>query len=241
MLVSTRPLTAVGIAAPYVVYSLGRVVWAALRARPTVGAVLRPLLALSAVTLALSLTWPAFNYAVTARADESFPAYLGRFLRGDKDTNLYRYIWDYDRVGFGPGHGRRATTGHTLDIGWQHTKTDLECAARDLFGWALPPEDGLTVEQDACLVSSGGTVWVLLPLGVLLTARRAGRGCWPRCRSASSRSNPPIGWGGGNSTARAITPKGLGAPHLLTAAELTRSCAGFDARRSGQGGLRPGA
>lgn len=239
MLVSTRPLTAVGIAAPYVVYSLGRVVWAALRARPTVGAVLRPLLALSAVTLALSLTWPAFNYAVTARADESFPAYLGRFLRGDKDTNLYRYIWDYDRVGFGPGHGRRATTGHTLDIGWRHTKTDLECAARDLFGWALPPEDGLTVEQDACLVSSRGYSWVLLPLGVLLTARR--RWTWLLAALPVSIIAVYLAyWVGGELYSARYYAEGLGAAALLTAAGIDAIVRWIDAPAVRQGGLRPG-
>jgi 4-amino-4-deoxy-L-arabinose transferase-like glycosyltransferase len=172
MVLIVRPWTAVGVAAPFVVYSTGRVLVTALRQSWRDGwRVLRPLLVLAVVTLLVGTAWPAFNYAVSAPRGETFPHYLGRFLRGDSDTNLYLRIWPYDRPGFGQGHGRVAG-GHTPAIGWRHAKQDLRCAARDLFGWAVPPTPGTTVEQNACLATSRGYSWLLLPLGLLAGLRR---------------------------------------------------------------------
>ncbi len=172
MLIITRPLTGLALAVPLAVFSTGRAAWIAARHTWRSGwRALRPLLILGGVALAISLIWPAFNYAVSARRDESFPAYLGRFVRGDADTNLYLRVWPYDRVGFGAGHGR-APGGHTLALGWAHTRADLRCAARDLFGWAAPPPASLTVEQDACLAASPGFSWLLLPVGLVIAARR---------------------------------------------------------------------
>lgn len=237
MLVITRPLTAVGIAAPYVLYSLGRVLWAAIRARSTFGVVLRPLVVLGVVATALALAWPAFNYRVAGRPGESFPAYLVRFARGDKDTNLYRFVWDYDRVGFGPGHGRSAE-GHTLEKGWRHTKTDLECAARDLFGWALPPEEGLTVEDNACLVSSPGYSWLMLPVGLLLTARRR----WTWLLAALPLSLIAVYlmyWIGGSLYSARYYAEAIGAVTLLSAAAITALAGRLDAWALRRKRLRP--
>ena len=233
MLVITRPLTAVGIAAPYVLYSVGRVLWAGFRAPDTFGAVLGPLVVLSVVASAISLAWPAFNHKATGRPGEPFGGYLVRFVRGDKDTNLYRFVWDYDRVGFGPGHGRRAE-GHTLKNGWRHTKTDLECAVRDLFGWALPAEDGLTVEEDACLVSSRGYSWVMLPVGLLLTARRR----WTWLLAALPLSIIAVYlayWIGGSLYSARYYAEGIGAAALISAAGIAALARRIDvwARRRG--------
>jgi len=239
VLVITRPLTAVGIVAPYVLYSVGRVLWAAIRDRAAVGAVLRPLIVLTVTASALALAWPLYNYRTTGHPGERFPAYLVRFARGDKDTNLYRYVWDYDRVGFGPGHGRREG-GHTLEAGWRHTKTDLKCAARDLFGWALPPEDGLTVEENACLVSSPGYSWILLPLGVLLNARRR----WTWLLAALPLSVLAVYlayWIGGELYSARYYAEAIGAAALLSAAGLTAIVRWIDVPSPDQGGARPGS
>lgn len=218
VLVITRPLTAVGIAAPYVLYSVGRVLWAGFRAPDTFGAVLGPLVVLGVVASALSLAWPAFNHHATGLPGEPFGGYLVRFVRGDKDTNLYRFVWDYDRVGFGPGHGRR-DEGHTLDNGWRHTKTDLKCAARDLFGWALPAEDDLTVADSACLVSSPGYSWLMLPAGLLLTARRR----WTWLIAALPLSIIAVYfayWIGGTLYSARYYAEGIGAAALISAAGI---------------------
>jgi hypothetical protein len=206
MVLIIRPLSAVGLAMPFVLYSAGRVMWIAFRPSrhdrstdeltphqltPIPNSSLHrerektrdgsslcdgwrallPLLALAVMAILVGLVWPAFNYDVSARRGESFPAYLGRFLSGDPDTNLYLRIWDYDRVGFGPGHGRR-DGGHTPEVGWRHAQKDLRCATRDTFGWAAPADPGVTVEDSACLVTSRGYSWLLLPFGFLMTVWR---------------------------------------------------------------------
>ncbi|HVO69579.1 MAG TPA: hypothetical protein VMT24_06010 [Aggregatilineaceae bacterium] len=172
MVLIIRPWTAVGVAVPFAVYGAGRVLATVLRQSWRDGwRMLRPLFALAVATLLIGAAWPAFNYTVSAPRGETFPHYLGRFLRGERDTNLYLRIWPYDRPGFGEGHGR-VEGGHTPAIGWRHAKQDLRCAARDLFGWAAPLEAGVTVEQNACLATSRGYSWLLLPLGLLAGRRR---------------------------------------------------------------------
>ncbi len=184
MVVITRPLTGAGIAAPFVLYSLGRVIAALLRNRqrdfwPT----FNPLLVLGVASIAVSMLWPAFNYSVTGKAGESFPSYMKRFLQGDPKTNLYLYIWNYDKIGFGPGHGNPHNGYHTMEKAKKHARQDLACSARDLFGWASPSADGLTVDQESrrdnsCLTDSGrGYSWLLMPLGLLLGLRKRG-GSW---------------------------------------------------------------
>jgi hypothetical protein len=218
MVLIVRPLTAVGIAAPFVAYFGLRVVWSGVRGlwHETL---LPPLLALTAAALLTGLLWPAFNWSVSAPRGESFPSYLGRFLRGDDDTNLYLRIWTYDRIGFGEGHGRRAG-GHTLKIGWRHARQDLRCGWRDLFGWAAPPENGVTVEQNACLVTSRGYSWVLLPVGMLLGLRR--RWTWlliavPVCIIGVYMTY----WIGGTLYSARYQFEGLTAAALVTAAGIT--------------------
>ncbi len=238
MLIATRPLTAAGVAAPFVLYSAGRVLWAALRARAGLKHVLAPLVVLSAVTVGIGLSWPAFNYSVSAPPGESFPAYLVRFARGDKDTNLYRYIWDYDRVGFGPGYGRFGN-GHTLESGWKIAASIRRCAMRDLFGWATPPEDGMTVEEDACLFTTPGYSWVLLPVGLLLTARR--RWTWLLAALVLSVMGAYLAyWIGSYIYSARYYSEAIGAAALLSAAAVTALVRWIDAPAIKSGGLRPG-
>jgi hypothetical protein len=53
---------------------------------------------------------------------------------GHPFLNLYTLWWDYDKVGFGPGHGHRPE-GHTLDMAFLNTGYSLLIGAQDLFGW----------------------------------------------------------------------------------------------------------
>ena len=159
MLGITRMLTTVAIAAPFIVDAGVRVILAAWRGHWWRN--LRPLLALSAVALALMLIVPAYRYLTT----------------GDVRTNTYRLVWDYDRVGFGEGYGRN---GHTLAKGLRHARFDLSLAAADLFGWQ--PER-LTYAQRQHLLQRANTYpgrgysWVLLPFGVVMGIF-AGRWRW---------------------------------------------------------------
>jgi len=117
VIVTLRPLTAAGIATPFIVWH-GLRVMRALLARRRFARTLAPLLMLSALTLAISSAIPLYNAATT----------------GDPLKNLYTLIpgWEYDRVGFGEGYGRN---GHTIEKGVAHMRYDLSLTAADLFGW----------------------------------------------------------------------------------------------------------
>jgi hypothetical protein len=151
-LFTTRPLSAVAIALPIVVWMGVRIV----SCQPTVtteGRTAR-VRASAAVLVAGALVasaLPLFNYAAT----------------GHPTANLYRLVWDYDRLGFGEGHGR---TGHSLENGMRHARYDLSLASADLFGWQPRPITPNLVEH----LQSGRTSWpvgafsfVMLPIGVL--------------------------------------------------------------------------
>lgn len=168
LLIVNRPLTAVGVAVPFALYSVLRLL-ATLRGgwRPFAWA-LRPLLVLGTLALAISTAIPLYNYAAT----------------GDPTKNLYTLVWPYDRVGFGECCGR---SGHTLEKGIRHLRFDLSLMAADLYGWQL---GSITPElQEHLRTQSGywplvGISWVLLPFGLLAGARR--RWTWLLALSALS-------------------------------------------------------
>jgi len=165
MVIASRPLVSVGVAAPFIVYSVLRLLWplrwSAIRAK------LNPLVVLGCFTLLVGSFYFAFNYVVS----------------GDSTTNLYTYIWEYDSVGFGEGHGRhsgreafievrdgvkiymRTHKGHSLERGWDILKRDTGCYSRDLFGFTQYPDDPPTEinGRNECLSDSRGLSWVLLP------------------------------------------------------------------------------
>jgi hypothetical protein len=152
MVIINRPLTAVGVATPLLIWSVIRLLrplhWSEIRAHFMTR--LRPLLALTGMALILSTAIPIFNYAAT----------------DDPTTNLYTFVWNYDKVGFGEGYGRH---GHTLEKGIRHARFDLSLMAADLFGWQL---GSITPELQAHLETEGdywpliGISWILLPFGL---------------------------------------------------------------------------
>ena len=168
LLVINRPLTAVGLGAPFIAYTGLRLLLAGRGGWGAFGAALRPLLALGALALAVSAAIPLYNYAAT----------------GDPAQNLYTLVWPYDRVGFGECCGR---SGHTLEKGVRHLRFDLSLLAADLYGWQL---GDITPElQEHLRTESGywpllGLSWVLLPAGLLVGARR--RWTWLLALSAIS-------------------------------------------------------
>lgn len=176
LVVATRPLTAVGIAAPFVIWSAVRVLLAFGDQGRPLRAALTPLLALTAAALIVSSTIPLYNYAATHN-----PA-----------RNLYTLVWPYDQVGFGECCGRNV---HTLEKGIRHVRFDLSLMAADLFGWQLEDITGIgshvgtlltagqmgtsiTPELQDHLLTSGdywpltGISWILLPFGLLVGWRR---------------------------------------------------------------------
>ena len=153
-----RPMTALGIALPFIIWSALRLLdsllpndakssrW--LQAWRT----LLPLLALSLVTLLIATMIPLHNYAAT----------------GDASSNLYTYIWEYDQPGFGECCGR---SGHTLYKAVWHARYDLSLTAADTFGWQIGE---LSAEAKKHLLEENdyypnlGLSFVLFPFGILL-------------------------------------------------------------------------
>jgi hypothetical protein len=198
LIVATRPLTAIGIAAPFVLWSGIRVLRALTvdtslpshdarlpfsiqwrggwGVRLPLRSVLPPLLVLAVVTIIISTSIPIYNYAATH----------------DAKKNLYTLVWPYDQVGFGECCGRN---GHTLEKGIRHVRFDLSLMAADLFGWQLQDVTGIashlstlintgqmgtsiTPELEEHLRTSGdywpltGISWILLPFGLLIGWRK---------------------------------------------------------------------
>jgi hypothetical protein len=127
-LILTRPFTALGISLPFGVHGIYLLIRRDARTR------LRLLLIalMGIIFVGLYLLW---QYSLT----------------GNALLNPYTLWWPYDRIGFGPGHGRGAT-GHTIEMAWLNTRYSLNTGRYDLFGWA-------------------SFSWIFLPFG-LWAARR---------------------------------------------------------------------
>lgn len=157
MMAIMRPLTAIGIAVPFVLWSVYRLLRRLLSGGPRPFlAVLRPLVALMLVAMLITAAIPVHSYMAT----------------GDPTLNLYTLVWSYDRVGFGECCGRN---GHTLEKGIRQTRFDLSLMAADLFGWQLgtfTPEIEQHLENEADYYPLIGLSWILLPFGLLMGIRR---------------------------------------------------------------------
>lgn len=110
LLALTRPLTAIGLAAPFALHG----VYLFLRR----GESRRRLLAVIGLAGALCLLLPLWQYALT----------------GDALRNPYMLWWEYDRIGFGPGIGVMEG-GHSPRLALTNTKFSLRVGMHDLFGW----------------------------------------------------------------------------------------------------------
>lgn len=133
LLALTRPWTALAVAAPFGVHALillGRGWWRHFWT-------LLMLAVLTAAVAGLLFLWQAA-------------------LTGDPFQDAYSLWWEYDRIGFGPGHGP-AEGGHSLALAWSNTVFSLKVASSDLFGWPY-------------------LSWLFLPLGAW--ALRDRRGGW---------------------------------------------------------------
>jgi 4-amino-4-deoxy-L-arabinose transferase-like glycosyltransferase len=149
MLVVNRPLSGIAIAAPFVLWSLIRLVETLVRDRAQFVRILTPLIALGVVASVISLAIPFYNYLAV----------------GDPTTNLYTLVWDYDKVGFGETYGR---SGHTLEKGIQFARYDLSLLAADLFGWQQGLFDtGLQQQLVDIPVGSADRYWALFGLSWL--------------------------------------------------------------------------
>lgn len=112
-LILTRPMTAAGVALPFMLHGLVRLVRSDWEQR-------RRLLVVALaglVGVGLYLLWQYF-------------------LTGDPLLNPYTLWWPYDKVGFGPGVGV-TESGHTLPQAFQNARISLLSGSADLFGWGM--------------------------------------------------------------------------------------------------------
>jgi hypothetical protein len=123
VLALTRPLSALALAAPFAPQGI----YLLLRGDRSIRLRLVVFGILAAAVASLLFAW---QFAVT----------------GDPFLNPYTLWWDYDRVGFGPGHGL-IEGGHTLSQAWINTQFSLKVGASDLLGW-------------------GKHSWIFLPFGL---------------------------------------------------------------------------
>ncbi|MFU8771100.1 MAG: ArnT family glycosyltransferase [Anaerolineales bacterium] len=111
VLAVTRPWTAVGVALPFILHAVYRMLRGGWQVR-------WHLLLVAGIAGAIASLYILWQYAVT----------------GDPFLNPYTLWWPYDKVGFGPGYGT-AEQGHTLMHAYVNTRMNLLSGAQDLFGW----------------------------------------------------------------------------------------------------------
>ncbi|HEY70529.1 MAG TPA: hypothetical protein G4O08_08105 [Anaerolineae bacterium] len=111
LLALTRPLTAIGVALPFLIHGLVLLVRGPHRKR-----------------------WQAFGIALIAVAIAALILLWQAALAGDAWLNLYTLWWPYDKVGFGPGFGH-AEAGHNLRSAIWTMGSNLKAGAHDFFGW----------------------------------------------------------------------------------------------------------
>lgn len=187
LLVINRPLTAIGVVTPFILWSGLRVLLALRNANPIginrlgerpllagwrgrLVTTLRPLVILAVITVLFSLAIPLFNAAAV----------------DDPTFNLYTLVWPYDRVGFGTCCGRSSLPenggeGHTIVKGIRHARFDLSLTAADLFGWnigAITPDVQQHLRLESDYWPLFGLSFFILPLGLALGLRRTWLWAW---------------------------------------------------------------
>lgn len=111
LLALTRPLTAAGIAVPFVLHGIYLLIKSNKQTR-------RKVLILALITGGLAALIPLWQAAVT----------------GDFLLNPYQLWWSYDKLGFGPDVGLQPG-GFSWQFAKMNTKFSLRIGYSDLFGW----------------------------------------------------------------------------------------------------------
>ena len=124
LLAISRPFTAIAICLPFSIQGLFLFFSGDRKTR-------RRLMIFGLITAAIASLQFVWQYAAT----------------GNPLLNPYSLWWEYDSIGFGPGHGR-LEQGHTLHQAWINTRFSLRIGSHDLFGW-------------------GSFSWIFLPFGMI--------------------------------------------------------------------------
>jgi 4-amino-4-deoxy-L-arabinose transferase-like glycosyltransferase len=129
-LILTRPMTALALAVPFMIHGLYVMIKGDSKTR-------KRLLIFGLIAILFVGLYLLWQYSLT----------------GNPLLNPYTLWWPYDRIGFGPGHGR-GPDGHTLNMAWINTRQSLYGGRYDLFGW-------------------GSFSWIFLPFGLWASRRKA--------------------------------------------------------------------
>ena len=111
VLVLTRPLTALAVAFPFAIHGIYLLIRKDWHTR-------RQVVAIGGLALGIGALIFLWQYAVT----------------GDALQNPYTLWWEYDKFGFGPGHGV-TENGHSFNLARINTRFSLRVGYSDLFGW----------------------------------------------------------------------------------------------------------
>jgi len=90
-------------------------------------------------------------------------------ITGNALFNPYALWWDYDKIGFGPGHGV-LESGHTLKQALSNTRRSLVEGAGDLFGWGWGTHSWIFLPFGLWAVRRNKKAWLLMgvPLGLII-------------------------------------------------------------------------
>lgn len=183
MLANTRPLTALGVFLPF---ALGgtliaiHAVWPLLSKRDTWRYLIR---IVQAGPLARRIMWSGVRvwtsaqqprlvlaglFALSAVVTLLLTPLYNTAATGNPTANLYRLVWDYDRIGFGPEIGR---VGHTPARALENLQHDVALLGSDLFGWEMDTRLHDWLADNTGWIFGPG-LSLLLPLGGLIALRR---------------------------------------------------------------------
>ncbi|MFQ3535912.1 MAG: glycosyltransferase family 39 protein [Aggregatilineales bacterium] len=142
----TRPMTGLAIAVPVILHILWRALgeWQLWRHNFAAWALM------AACAAPVAGLWPFFNYQWT----------------GDPFANTYTMYWEYDKVGFGEGHGLNRG-GHSLTWAFRNMRADLTFWFRDVFGFTLHGQVEAFLRQHLGYGFGVGLGWLLLAIGLV--------------------------------------------------------------------------
>jgi hypothetical protein len=111
VLAITRPLSAIGVTFPFIVYAIIKLIKSDRQIRLRI-------LTIGLVAVAVASLHFLWQYALT----------------GNALLNPYTLWWKYDAIGFGPGIGRQLGGYMPKDI-WYNLRMSLHVGASDVYGW----------------------------------------------------------------------------------------------------------
>ncbi len=151
----TRPLTAAAIGAPVALHALIALGQSWRRDRRFPRQLFITLAVMAVCSAPVAAIWPLFN----------------QIWVGDWRANTYTLLWEYDRVGFGPGYGLNRG-GHSLYWGLRNMQADLTMWFRDLYGFTLTNEAGKFLKENLTYGAGVGISWLPVVIGLLAGWRR---------------------------------------------------------------------